>query len=877
MLAITAALVGCSQDELVTVDTQQVASVDLSGRPVLEDVTLGTGLNSRMAIKEGSAIQAVYEESDQIGASLIDIPNYEGTYVYGTGDYATLNWGWEGYKADSLKALTSGGVKYSFAQAGADARGFYTIQEHISSNYPFTRSEDGNFYTNAELVEGNYMFYLPYDESHRIRERLNVVVPQIQDCSDEVMRETTKGQAKINTSSTALDKFFGGETEDFENAIAVVGYQFLSKDNTKPQVKMEPVFAYPLITIENNFNSFIYADETETEATAPATATMVIDSIQIYYAGQDENPLFYKAAISSDSIAKYMASNLQWSNARFGAEAPTADILDDVAVTTEYDQHVNVFTALPKINDALTTDVDYVASNHVTLVLGKELANGESYSFHAVLPAGDYGQDLTARVYATIDGKACVITDAVNTPVENADEEVEGHSVELTSNVDYAFVDEKHGSQPCVLLRGEQYPKAEFIINNKKEVTGLKGFVGDMLTISLESEIDEDGVVTGATAFELYEITTPPASEDLGITDNTDFINYLDTWVQLGETLTENTANQDEARSEWGTNIAFAEDHEVIINATLVQDLYEHLWNDKIMGENTILLTLTSTSLPIASDVKFSENSGTYTFSTLDNKYSVKIKYAPSVVVGNKSNALVAGINKISTQTGNSNNLAVKTGESNAVVVLNNYSATYAGATGISAIYVPSGSTLKVNAACNVLVIADGGTIEVGENGSLTNSNNIFNGASITNNFAKQVAGTLSNTIVTANLYVWPSTTLAANSRINKIIVAPEVEKTITIEQAQISKLANLSQVTIELGENITGIVSAANVTLTNVKEIAAENLIPWNAAETADAGITVSAVKYNGTNYTTIDKIYEGQGVTPGTGTTFAAAPSNP
>ena len=822
MLAMAAVMVGCSQEELV-VDGLQNATVDLSGRPVLSEVVLSTGVESRMAFGENTAINAKYEDGDQIGACIIDVPAYTET-AQGT----KYPWTWTQYLAGEQG---SGADKRTWAQDGADARKFYAVNEWISTNYPYT-CQNGAFYTNAELVEGHYMFYLPYNQDYRIRTNLNIVLPQVQDCSDEVMLGTiVGGKEGVMTSSTALKQFYAGEMEGYEGALSVVGSKFLSKDEIKPAVELESVFAYPLISIVNKFNSFVYGASKTTSATAPVKATMVIDSIQVYYADDATSPLFFKKAISNEEIVAKMDGKTPWKKTRFAAQGTsyTAEILAATELGTA--QHTNVESALPKINEAIevaANKFDYVSTKHVTLKIGKELAYGDTYRFHAILPAANYGKDLKARVFATIDGKPCIISDAQNKPVYTT---VEGkkviskYSVSGLTEKDYAFTDEVHGNQDLVLVRGEQYPKAEYVIRNDEAIS-LKAFCGDMMTITLENS-EAEGVVTGATAFELKEVTEDPSTpdpDDNGIETNEDFINYMTYYIQNGIALEENPALWNKAQSTWTAGeIAFAKNHTVVINAELVEAIYAH---QNLNDNSNTSLTLVETQLGIGADVVVEKLSSLkYKFSTLDGTYSIIVEYANDFF-GTNGKELVAGINKITSDPAGGK-LLVKAGQSNAVVYLD-ANATYAGATGINTIFL-QGGTLTVDAACDVQIVATGGEIVITENGSLTNEKNTYKDVTITNDKANVIAGTLgANVTVLANYKEWPKTTIAKASQINKIVVAPAVAVELEIESDQIAKLANLTNVTVELGANITDIFSMKSVTLTNVKTMIAPQAINW-------------------------------------------------
>lgn len=882
LLAMAAVMASCSQEELVTVDNG--AKVDLSARPVLGNVELGVAeATTRMDIKDGSAINVKFETGDQIGAAIIDKLNDDAEtapktgYKYVSDAWKSDTWTYSKYvagvKGANTKALYTQTLSDDDEDAAANsAKDWYTTVEYISSNYPYTRDANGIWKSPANLVEGNYFFYMPYDAAYLNRASLKAVLPQIQDCSDAVMKETTwQGTEKVNSSSTAIEQLYKGTTEGFEKAMAIVGYKFLEdpKDGSliSPDVELNTLYAYPLITIKNNFNSFVYANSNgKSSAAAKATKTITIDSIQIYH--DDANSeLFYTAPIKSATVATALATKGEWNGKKLAAGAPTADILNTAAAVANYPGHASVSTATTKLASAYT-GADYKA-NHVTCVIGKELASGASYSFHAVLPAANYGQNLKARVFAQIDGKRVIITNAANTPhVANAGTAAAAidYYNATTINKDYTFFDAVNGGMDCELVRGEQFPKAEI----REDGKGIKAFAGTMLTINLKSSINTTtGVVTGATAFVLNDPT--PQASDNGLMNNTEFVEYLVNYLQRGVTLQEVVTLRGVSKNSWRTynlngvtaapgNIAFAENNEIVINAQLIKDLK----NQTIVDEATdgVKLTLTKSNFAIANDVKIKSvtavdaTTDTYEFATLEaTPTTYKINMTSGVAFGNDPEKLIAGINKVTT---NNKTLKPKAATvANAVVMLNGVTATFNSAsTGISAIYVPAGTTLNVNAACDALVIAEGtsttsggvttytyANIVMGTNGSLTNANNVYNIASITNTNVRPVAGNVAGTTkVTATPSVWPTAAIPANTQINTLVVNPANTNTVlAIDQAQIDMLANLAKkVTVTLGSNVASISSTANVDLNNVKAISAPASINWNT--TASTTITVDA-----------------------------------
>jgi len=862
MLAVAAVMVGCSQEELPVAGSQQLEN-NLANRPVVGNVEIGLGVESRMALKDGSALNIAYELGDKVGAALIDVAKTTSVVgkTVGSTDYSSYSWTYDQYLVNTNHGTSQNPVYYT--TAGLKAKDFYTTVEYISSNYPYTRNEDGVFESEANLLEGNYMFYMPYNASHLNRKAINAVLPQVQDCSDDVMRETTwKSSTKIQASSTALSKFYAGTMEGFEGAPVVVGYKFLEapKDGSliSPSVEMNHLYAYPMITVKNDFNGFFYGYKTEGEMQATsksrATATMTVDSVQVYYEGSSANPLFYKAPFSSEKIASTLAEDEVWEYEKLHTGAPTADILGTAVV---YDKHANV-----DVTKAGATGV-VAATNRVTMVIGKELAPGASYSFHGILPAGNYGKDLKALVYVTINGTRYVIVNAVNTVNYTTGSNPTITKVVASDVTEKAFGSERYAN--VELMRGEHFPKAE--INVAEDGTKTrKAFAGEGLTISMATVYNSTAkTYTGGTAFELVK---EEQKDDNGIISNEDMIDWLNNYVGRGEAISE-TADKEDVRDEWAANaFAIAKVNTLVIDAQLIKDLKKQTVDDadlELPVQDT-KLTLT-TNLPIANDVKITDITPDglntiYTFQTLDeDKVSYHIRYS-GATYNTTPTTLKSGINLIS-DTG-VKELKPYNSATNIVVVLTGHAKYTANSTGISTIFV-DGGTLDVNAECDVQVSSNG-TINVGENGSLTNDANVLSGT-IVNNYLNEVAGTLADgTVVEATATGWPNAVIPANAKVNSYIIAPAIEvPALATAQADINKFANLSKVTITLNANVKGLTSAANITLTNIKSVSAlyTSGIKWST--TSVNGITVSGTKYDGSNYTTKS------GITKDTGVTFS------
>lgn len=863
LVAMAALAVGCTQEEFVPAGGN--TAVDLSNRPSLGDVVLDMGAQTRMAIADNSSFSFAWANGDRIGASIIDEPKADNLEVNGKDftanggqNFSTLKWTYKDYKAGVKKSLVADGPEYSAQEAGVDISSFYKIVEYVSSNYPYVYA-NGIFDTQANLVEGNYMFYAPYNPQLLVRERVKAVLPQIQDCSDDVMKTTSyKGVKGQSVSSTALDQFYKGTIPGFANAPVAVGYKFLAAPEDgeliKPSVAMTNLFAYPMFTIVNDFNGYTYGSVNESLETSPSTHTMTIDSIQIYDASSTSN-LFYTASIGSEEIATVLKTDKEWDKKKLTVGAETDGLFDasNSDVVAEYPGHVEVNLQKAKL-DAVNTELTY-QKNHVTCVIGKKLAPGASYHFHAILPAADYEHNLSARVFVTIDEVRYVIAKAELNAAPNRD-----NSVNTSTIADFTFVDAVNGNENCELVRGEHYPKAEIL----EDGSAAKAFAGTMLTLNLGGN---------TAAFQLNTDATPAG--EYGFKNNTEFINYLVTNVQRGVALTEvpalNTVNRGDNNQGWkesATNtanpkaggFAFATNTECIIDAQLIKDLIQQTMVAGAGGD--VKLTLTQTSLPIADDVKYTATAGsgftTYTFTTLDeDAVEYKINMTDAVTLGDDGEALVTGINNVgeSTQSSALNvELKVAEDENNAVVNLqgangNLTTATLKDCTGISAIYVNQYTVLNVETNCTALIIANGGTINVRAAGSLTNENNEFGaGVTINNDAQRTINGTVDGATVVATFNsAWPTEVIPAESQINSVIVnTTEANTAFVIEQTNMNVFAELTNgVALSLGTNIQGIRSSSNVTLTNLISLSASSAIEW--VSSVNAGMTVTGVEING------------------------------
>ena len=850
LLMASTLVVGCQQEELAGIE--KAASVDLGNRPSLGAVSLTTGdPATRMALNESNNYSWKWEEGDKLGAAIVDMPNattLNGADLSATGgeDYCSLSWTYAEYVKGKVQQTAPGRPWVTAKQAGVKIEDYYTMNtgSEISSNYPYIKV-GGAWTTQANLVEGNYVFYAPYDKGHLTRQPLVITLPMEQDCS---------------TESKALTDFYGGKTP------VAIGNAFLAApDNAdeiiEPSVDMTNIFAYPLITIKNNFNGFLFDGAAAVSnkfwsSDVAKTYTMKLIKVEIYDATHPEN-LDYKRALDAPAYKTQVAAGWNKTRKADGTKIfTTGETSKILAATGDYNEATYAgypqTQALARANAGYATEylsgTSDIISNyqvkHITCDLGgKELANGEEYKFYVVMPAEEYENNLYAKVTVEINGKRYIILNraadlAIDETVDSptlgkanfADREIG------TALADYNFRDVKHGDVGARLVRGQRYPAGEVL----EDASAVKSFAGTMMTINL----------TGGKKQAAYAMRVAPVTTYKGITSNADFIEHITMNVQRGVSLTENNSVATVDRSEWNAeDIAFAPNNTVVINAELVKALFSRLYDNRGTATGDVL-TLNTTSLPIASDVKVALKSGTtYTFTTFDG-VSYDIDFG--ALINTTGTALKNGINTVSSAVtlARANNKVT-----GAVVFVSGATATLNAVDGITAINVAATGGLNVNKSTAAL-INNAGAITIGATGELTNANNAL-GGTIQNNFQKAVAGTVTGT-VSAYIVGWPTNVIAATTQINALEVDLGTAGALTINNAEIAKLANLSDVALSVTANVTSIKSSSSVVLTNVASVSAASAIQWT---TTAGAITVTCSDDPASFFTNI---------TNGTGVTF-------
>lgn len=316
--AFAALAVGCSQEEL---EAPVVADFDLSGRIGIQApaMSLGNGVETRMTT-DGSQAAVKWQENDGFGAMLVDQVN----------SLASKKW---------------------------DER--YTItNDYKQSNFLFRyNSTTETFNTDAAMVEGNYVFYAPFNSAENTRQSLTIKTPVEQTITPDVV-------------NSAVTKFYESGDPVF------IAYKELRAESaeTSIDVQMKHIFATPLITLTNKYTT------PDGEGNLVVKHNLTVTKVEFTYA----NKFMATAQIKNNnvrSIFRTGGGDKNWEKNQH-EKAHTSDLYD----------------ALPEKNKVTTITVNMDGD-------GLTITPGQSKQFAVILPAENYGANLKATVYVKIDGK----------------------------------------------------------------------------------------------------------------------------------------------------------------------------------------------------------------------------------------------------------------------------------------------------------------------------------------------------------------------------------------------------------------------------------------------------------------------------------------
>lgn len=567
-MALGAAFVGCSQEELVTVNDSAVKDAQLAIRPVVDtQITLnGDKTDTRLVL--GSAFRPTWSTNDKVGAAIIDTPTYTDA-----ADYAT-----------------------DLAAASGNPKALYTINEWYGCNNAFSTTDGGNTWAAEHpMVEGNYLFYAPYNKDMNVRTPLVVAVPVRQDAS---------------SAKSALTEFYTS------GSVVEVGYKFITgSDKKEPaNIKMFNIFAYPKFTITNNFDGYLFENTT---ATTPAVAAyngaIKVDSIQLVnvngsraaittmqIGGQLKHAQGAVTAIAATSgVVKELGGS--WNDVDYLlADAETKDLLK-----TTYTPSTPKAYLVGRGNNPANNEMQGVIT---TLKVGQTIEQGQSIDVYCVMPAKkfDFTSDqLLAKLFVTINGKQYEICQATfaATGVDTwgvSDVKL-NTAVSATDKGELFGAAGNAGLTTLSFMAGQCYPSEALRVDANGNYQKKNG-VNNLLAINLTGGKAAKGTANAA------QIAMLKGSVDTGITTTAGLIEAI-----------ENAANgtnweEDATSSATVKGFDIAVNHSVEINSALINALARN-------NQNGGSFKLTETVLPVANDVTLTGATATsVTFTSSNGK-----------------------------------------------------------------------------------------------------------------------------------------------------------------------------------------------------------------------------------------------------------------
>lgn len=272
-MALAGTFAACMQEEFVTVDSADA----LAGRKSIGKITFTEAPSTRWAVNNWDEIAP--ENGDGFSLMLVDVPRQglDGQHVYPIDNYELIN--------------------------------------KVQTNYIFKKN-GSNWDSEAELVEGNYLYVAPAQEGKLDRNTVEITLPTEQNLS-------LGADGKLDPLS-ALKEFVEKKYPFY------IGHRFLSEDGSISLPKMEEIFAYPEITVTNT-----YMDGRHT----PVLTKVII---------KQENPedaFVINAPLQADEAAKLL-TNEYFEH----AEGDTKSEKDKVVVG-DWAGHMNEFFGVEKIDE----------------------------------------------------------------------------------------------------------------------------------------------------------------------------------------------------------------------------------------------------------------------------------------------------------------------------------------------------------------------------------------------------------------------------------------------------------------------------------------------------------------------------------------------
>lgn len=348
----------CTNEELM----EAPVNANLQDRIPLGDVTLNFGgVESRLALEDGTFGTFAWSNGDDLGASLIDVV----------------------------------GTPNPNPESLAEVIQQYNLTTTPQTNYRYEYN-NGTWASNAAMVEGNYVFYMPYAENTN-RQAPLAVLPTVQNLE----QVTIDGETAYTTYNDVL-----ANAKENGNIMAVA-YKFLTAagdnndGNKSISISFKQLYATPLISIQN------YARNNENQLTDLTIKKIVLslsdesDFIVKGYlnftANNGKDATFEAWTKNDNSIVDCLNGvlNPDDNNYKGGSWLQTSGAANLVERTTG-----DLLKAYSDVNNTqLSETITINVAEPITI------ASEETFSFYAVIPGGDYTTKKLKVTLITTDDK----------------------------------------------------------------------------------------------------------------------------------------------------------------------------------------------------------------------------------------------------------------------------------------------------------------------------------------------------------------------------------------------------------------------------------------------------------------------------------------
>ena len=411
-MALAGTFAACMQEEFVTVDSADA----LAGRKSIGKITFTEAPSTRWAVEDWDEIAP--EDGDGFSLMLVDVPRQglDGQHLYPIDNYELIN--------------------------------------KVQTNYIFKKN-GSDWGSEAELVEGNYLYVAPAQEGKLDRNTVEITLPTEQNLS-------LGADGKLDPLS-ALKEFVEKKYPFY------IGHRFLSEDGSISLPKMQHIFAYPEITVTNSdafrdqtaiLKKVIIKQEKADDAfviNAPLKADDVAQLLTNEYFEDRENTDTSKDKVVVGEWAGHMSKyfgveEIQelkqvWKNdSENNEEIPATAIFEahdlNGQVLEKYMYNKGLHGATSELLGTPQSKSQYIVINMPGD--GIALKYGESIKFNAVIPAETYQfttlNDEGLTIYAVLDNN-----EAYKKVVTSNIDEINMYPGKRYPNQDYTGLEVKDG------------------------------------------------------------------------------------------------------------------------------------------------------------------------------------------------------------------------------------------------------------------------------------------------------------------------------------------------------------------------------------------------------------------------------------------------